>query len=168
MNRLTYRPDNGIDEILYLNPADPEGSYDILDLAKHIDDGDGSEAGVLIEISKRLAAYEDTGLTPEDVADLQMKISLCREKAETISPDQVPFLLYALKRACEDLVDVEAENASLRAGLARVTKERGVLKEDLCKICKAVRAIALKAGYQSTGNGCNCRDCEWDGIGWVG
>ena len=60
--RLTIRTDtcceieNGI---LYSNPNDPEGMYNILDLAKRSEDGDGTEARILLEISNRLARYED-------------------------------------------------------------------------------------------------------------
>lgn len=71
MERLTHRYDDGFaeDEITYCNPSDPEGLYNILDLAKHSDDGDGSEVGLLLEISRHLAAYEDTGLTPQEIMD---------------------------------------------------------------------------------------------------
>jgi hypothetical protein len=73
MNRLTVRneicsePENAI---CYINPNDPEGMYNILDLAECLYDGGEAEAGILMEISSRLAEYEDTGLSPEEVAEL--------------------------------------------------------------------------------------------------
>lgn len=62
MARMTNRVDFGLgedDEILYLNPSDPEGSYTILDLAKRVEIGDGVEAQILLKISKRLCFLED-------------------------------------------------------------------------------------------------------------
>jgi len=61
MKRLTIRNDDEFaeNEIIYNNSADPEGMYNILDLAKNIDNGDGTEAGILLDISQRLAFYED-------------------------------------------------------------------------------------------------------------
>ena len=60
--RLTIRTDiccEPENDIIYSNPKDPEGMYSILDLAKHSEDGDGTESGILLEISNRLAKYED-------------------------------------------------------------------------------------------------------------
>ena len=60
--RLTIRTDiccEPENDIIYSNPKDPEGMYNILDLAKYSEDGDGTESGILLEISKRLAKYED-------------------------------------------------------------------------------------------------------------
>lgn len=73
MTRLTNRNDEGFaeDEIIYNNPIDPEGMYNILDLAKRVDDGDGTEAEMLLDISNRLAACGDTGLEPEEIARLR-------------------------------------------------------------------------------------------------
>jgi hypothetical protein len=67
--RLTIRVDNGLDEVYYPVEKDPEGLYDILDLAKYVDDGDGEEAQILLNVSNRLAQYEDIG-SPEEFAEL--------------------------------------------------------------------------------------------------
>lgn len=71
--RLTIKTDICIEpenEIVYHNPNDPEGMYNILDLAECLYSGGKAEAGILMEISKRLAAYEDSQMTPEEVQTL--------------------------------------------------------------------------------------------------
>lgn len=71
--RLTIKTDICIEpenEIVYHNPNDPEGMYNILDLAECLYSGGEAEAGILMEISRRLAAYEDSGLSPEEVQEL--------------------------------------------------------------------------------------------------
>jgi hypothetical protein len=70
MERLSYRPDDGLEQILFQNPADLEGNYDILDLAARFAIGDGTVAQILTAIAEKIAAYEDSGLTPERVAEL--------------------------------------------------------------------------------------------------
>lgn len=57
MKRLTIRVDNGLDEIYFSNPSDPEGLYKLMDLPNN-------------EIEKavhKLAEYEDIGLTPGEI-----------------------------------------------------------------------------------------------------
>lgn len=71
--RLTIKTDICIEpenEIVYHNPNDPEGMYNILDLAECLYSGSEAEAGILMEISRRLAAYEDSQMTPEEVQSL--------------------------------------------------------------------------------------------------
>lgn len=71
MERLTIDlSDSGIDDIGYNNPNDPYGMYDILDLARLSECDDGTCANILLEISDRLFAYENSGLTPAEVAEL--------------------------------------------------------------------------------------------------
>lgn len=60
MERLTFRVDNGIDEIYFSNPDDPEGLYTIIEL-----DNINME-----KVARRLAEYEDSGLSPEKVQEL--------------------------------------------------------------------------------------------------
>lgn len=55
------RVDNGLEEIYFYNPDDPEGEYTLSDIAKNGHDD------ICDQIANRLAAYEDTGLTPEEV-----------------------------------------------------------------------------------------------------
>jgi hypothetical protein len=71
--RLTIRTDICVEpenNIVYNNPNDPEGMYNILDLAECLYSGGEAEAGILMEISRRLAAYEDSGLSPDEVQEL--------------------------------------------------------------------------------------------------
>lgn len=73
MERLTTRTDiccEPENDIVYYNPKDPDGLYNIIDLAKCAHEVDGEEANILLEISNRLAAYEDTGLSAEEVHEL--------------------------------------------------------------------------------------------------
>jgi|GEM_PF-7105144 len=80
--RLTIKTDICIEpenEIVYHNPNDPEGMYNILDLAECLYSGGEAEVGILMEISRRLAAYEDTGLTPERIRELQNAFNILFE-----------------------------------------------------------------------------------------
>ena len=77
--RLTIKTDICIEpenEIVYHNPNDPEGMYNILDLAECLYSGGEAEAGILMEISNRLAAYEDSGLSPEEVQKLKKSLEV--------------------------------------------------------------------------------------------
>jgi hypothetical protein len=81
MERLTTRTDiccEPENDIVYYNPKDPDGLYNIIDLAKCAHEVDGEEANILLEISNRLAAYEDTGLTPAQVEAMKMDMEQLR------------------------------------------------------------------------------------------
>jgi hypothetical protein len=81
MERLTIRSDiccEPENNIVYSNPNDPEGMYNILDLAECLYNGGEAEAGILLDISNRLAAYEDTGLTPAQVEAMKMDMEQLR------------------------------------------------------------------------------------------
>jgi hypothetical protein len=89
--RLTIKTDICIEpenEIVYHNPNDPEGMYNILDLAECLYSGGEAEAGILMEISRRLAAYEDSDLSPQEVVEikkyLNMWIEICKENNVSI------------------------------------------------------------------------------------
>ena len=96
MERLTQRYDNGFaeDEITYCNPSDPEGLYNIVDLARRSADGDVSETDLLFEISRRLAAYEDTGLTPQEIMDGKLLTGWI-PVSERLPEDSKPVYAYA-------------------------------------------------------------------------
>ena len=64
MERLTIMIDNGLNEVYFENPADPEGAYTITDLTN----------ADMEKIARRLAEYENTGLTPEGVKDIGVKL----------------------------------------------------------------------------------------------
>ena len=68
MERLTHEADFGLEdweETLFLVKSDPNGAYDILDIARYSGEPEFDE--ILKSIALRLAAYENTGLTPEEV-----------------------------------------------------------------------------------------------------
>lgn len=71
MKRLTHKTGMGWDdweEVLYSVPYGLEGVYNILDLANEYGlEGQEECFEILKSISVKLAAYEDTGLEPEDV-----------------------------------------------------------------------------------------------------
>lgn len=66
--RLTHKADFGFEdweETLFLVKSDPNGAYNILDIARFQGEPEFDEA--LKSIALRLAAYENTGLEPEDI-----------------------------------------------------------------------------------------------------
>ena len=68
MERLTHEADFGFEdweETLFFVKSDPNGAYNILDIAKYQGEPEFDE--ILKNISLRLAAYEDTGLEPEEI-----------------------------------------------------------------------------------------------------
>lgn len=68
MERLTHDADFGFEdweETLFFVKSDPNGAYNILDIARFQGEAEFDE--ILKNIALRLAAYEDTGLTPEEV-----------------------------------------------------------------------------------------------------
>lgn len=77
MERLTHEVDMGLEDwnqILYRRADDPEGTYDILDVAQMYACCDEAECErILQEISKKLRDYEDTGLMPEEIMELKCK-----------------------------------------------------------------------------------------------
>ena len=71
MERLTHEADFGFEdweETLFFVKSDPNGAYDILDIAKYQGEPEFDE--ILKNISLRLAAYENTGLEPEEISTL--------------------------------------------------------------------------------------------------
>lgn len=67
MRRLTERLSEfsgTLDEIAFINPHDREGAYNLKEIVRW------SEDFYLYKIANRLAAYEDTGLTPKEVKKL--------------------------------------------------------------------------------------------------
>lgn len=98
--RLTIKTDICIEpenEIVYHNPNDPEGMYNILDLAECLYSGGEAEAGILMEISRRLAAYEDSGLSPDEVQDLAKAKADGRLKILPAKPGDIIYRPEALQ-----------------------------------------------------------------------
>ena len=72
MERLTHDVDFGLEdwkETLFFVKSDPNGAYNILDIARFQGEAEFDE--ILKNIALRLAAYEDTGLTPEEIESLR-------------------------------------------------------------------------------------------------
>lgn len=68
MKRLTHEADFGLEdweESLFFVKSDPNGAYNIIDIAKYQGEPEFDE--ILKNVALRLAAYEDTGLEPEEV-----------------------------------------------------------------------------------------------------
>lgn len=71
MRRLTERLAEfagTLDGIAFINPHDRQGVYNLKEIV------DWSEDFYLYKIANRLAAYEDTGLTPKEVKELAEKV----------------------------------------------------------------------------------------------
>lgn len=72
MERLTHDADVGFEdweETLFFVKSDPNGAYNILDIARFQGEAEFDE--ILKNIALRLAAYEDTGFTPEEVQQMR-------------------------------------------------------------------------------------------------
>jgi hypothetical protein len=83
--RLTIRTDICVEpenNIVYNNPNDPDGMYNILDLAECLYNGGEIESSILLKISNRLAAYEDSGLSPDEVLELKEKYETEKTNSE--------------------------------------------------------------------------------------
>lgn len=78
MERLTHEADFGLEdweETLFFVPSDPNGSYNILDIAKQ--QGKPEFDKILIEISLRLAAIENILGDNYDMERLKTILSKC-------------------------------------------------------------------------------------------
>ena len=72
MERITQEADFGLEdweETLFFVKSDPNGAYNILDIAKYQGESEFDE--ILKNVALRLAAYEDTGLEPEEIIELK-------------------------------------------------------------------------------------------------
>lgn len=68
MERLTHEADFGLEdweETLFFVKSDPNGAYNIIDIAKYQGEPEFDE--ILKNVALRLAAYENTGLEPENI-----------------------------------------------------------------------------------------------------
>ena len=75
MKRLTHEADFGLEdweETLFFVKSDPNGAYNILDIAKYQGESEFDE--ILKNVALRLAAYENTGLEPEEIIELKARM----------------------------------------------------------------------------------------------
>ena len=95
---------------------------------------DGKDVGfkgdmdMLAEALLRLSKYEDTGLLPEEVAELQKKVE--RQDAD------IDFLLKCItdrlgKRYSVEMISLRGENVLLRAEIGKAEKEILYLKKQI-------------------------------------
>lgn len=101
MDRLTGRCDFGLEpyyEICFLNPEDPEGAYNLDDIVEH-----GSDE-LKLAIAERIAAYEDTGRHPDEIAALDHDVAMLKQSARLSN-------------------ELSKENARLRKALADINNE---------------------------------------------
>ena len=91
MERLTHDADVGLEdweETLFFVKSDPNGAYNILDIARFQGEAEFDE--ILKNIALRLAAYEDTGFTPEEVQQMRW----IPVKVRLPMPCENPVLVY--------------------------------------------------------------------------
>lgn len=103
MERLTHEADFGFEdweETLFFVKSDPNGAYDILDIAKYQGEPEFDE--ILKNVALHLAAYEDTGLEPEEINALcemdrraKMAEMLRLEESAGVSIDRLAELAQA-------------------------------------------------------------------------
>lgn len=75
MERLTHEADFGLEdweETLFFVKSDPNGAYNIIDIAKYQGEPEFDE--ILKNVALRLAAYENTGLEPEEIVKIREDI----------------------------------------------------------------------------------------------
>lgn len=104
MKRLTQIADFGLEEweqTFFKVKSDPNGAYNIVDIAMCYYEPEFNT--ILRDISLRLAAYEDTGLDPEDIitgkemAEIACAMNLLKEYQEIGTPDRLRELAQADK-----------------------------------------------------------------------
>jgi len=109
-----------LDGIAFINPHDRQGIYNLKEIV------DWAEDFYLYKIANRLAAYEDTGLMPEEITELQAEVERLRLMVKSITG--------GLDEAIEIGDYLEAENALLRK-----VEEVGEImwSEAVCHRCQA-------------------------------
>lgn len=95
MGRLTQRWDMGLsefEEIAYINPSDKDGHYNILDLARDYSlNHDGEALCILVNISEKLADYEDACPEPECLRKIDaLYLAKCQEAAAVKQEQWIP------------------------------------------------------------------------------
>ena len=130
MARLTIRVDDGLDDIYFAVASDPDGAYNIHDLAQYRTENED----LLTDIADRLAAYEDTDLEPEEIHQMQ------RQWRDTEKH---------LRDNC----------IHLRAELEQVKRERDAAVKCISSNCSYIEFVEGGISYCAI-NGAGCDDCE--------
>lgn len=94
----------------------------------------------------RLAAYEDTGYTPEEIAKLQG--GLIMSNAELLKARE------ELKEHYDSISQLDGANSSLMAANEKLAADRKALINELCQYC---------GKYKQAHEGA-CDGCKWRGM----
>lgn len=92
---------------------------------------------------ERLAAYEDTGYTPDEITKLQG--DLIMSNAELLKTRE------ELKEHYDSISQLDGANSSLMAANEKLAADRDALKNELCQYCKEYEYV-----YKGS-----CDECEW-------
>lgn len=136
MERLTKRLDLGLDEweqITYAVKDDLDGLYNILDLAEYMKDNEMRK--ILIAVTEKLADYEDTGLTPEEIKNIKECqsniVKFVTEKKNLEQKYSTPLEMYDKKQKeletwKRDAIESKAKLGEIRIkfGLGEYTEKR--------------------------------------------
>ena len=94
---------------------------------------------------ERLAAYEDTGYTPEEIAKLQG--DLIQRNAELLKTRE------ELKEHYDSISQLDGANSSLMAANEKLAADRKALLNELCQYCGK-----YKHAHEGTCDGCKWRE----------
>ena len=105
----------------------------------------GYQRSIPVERFLRLAAYEDTGYTPEEIAKLQGE--LIQRNAELLKTRE------ELKGHYDSISQLDGANSSLMAANEKLAADRKALINELCQYC---------GKYKHAHEGA-CDGCKWRG-----
>ena len=94
---------------------------------------------------RRLAAYEDTGYTPEEIAKLQG--DLIQRNAELLKTRE------ELKEHYDSISQLDGANSSLMAANEKLAADRKALINELCQYCGK-----YKQAHEGACDGCKWRE----------
>ena len=105
----------------------------------------GYQRSIPVERFLRLAAYEDTGYTPEEIAKLQGE--LIQRNAELLKTRE------ELKGHYDSISQLDGANSSLMAANEKLAADRKALINELCQYCGK-----YKQAHEGACDGCRWRD----------
>lgn len=105
----------------------------------------GYQRSIPVERFLRLAAYEDTGYTPEEIAKLQGE--LIQRNAELLKTRE------ELKGHYDSISQLDGANSSLMAANEKLAADRKALINELCQYCGK-----YKQAHEAACDGCRWRE----------
>lgn len=105
----------------------------------------GYQRSIPVERFLRLAAYEDTGYTPEEIAKLQGE--LIQRNAELLKTRE------ELKGHYDSISQLDGANSSLMAANEKLAADRKALINELCQYCGK-----YKHAHEGACDGCKWRE----------